>query len=284
MHPDLLFLTNVIGFVDDPWQMSLDQIVDLNKNLRSVSDEYLLKFAKSCFKAYLKQNRDPRYVVAQKGKETRFIPLKTRFSKSYQKKIIKRMNYLIATRENQNAVLLTLTLDPKLFKTKLDMWQIRKQQHRFIEDLRQIFKRSGKEFPEYLEGIEAQKKPKSMGNPHLHFCFFNCKRLLDWRKIRDLWGFGHISINRTKDGSKIKYPINYICKYILKTFTDNSKENNLTQALVWFFGVRSYTCSRGLVWPLNKKGPGGWRVDYLVVFSPKVLESDLNLVKTGNGG
>jgi hypothetical protein len=281
-----------VGFANNPGQMSLDQIEDLNKKLRSISDEYLLNFAKTCFKAYLRQNRDPRWVLAQKGKETRFIGLKTRYSKSYQEKIIKRMRYLAATRGNQNAVLLTITLDPKLFRDKLEMWQIRKQQHRFMEGLRLIFKRQGRKFPDYLAAVESQKN----GNPHLHILFFDCKRILDWRKIRDLWGLGHIFINRTPKGSKIKYPINYICKYITKTFTDNSKENNLTQSLAWFFGVRSYTYSPvakydkegnllrpGLIYPLNKKGPGGWRVDYLVVFVSKPIERE-DFIKMGNGG
>jgi hypothetical protein len=269
-----------IGFANNPGQMSLDQIEDLNKKLRSLSDEYLLNFAKTCFKAYLKQNKDPRWVLAQKGKETIPIELKNRYSKSYQKKIIKRMQYLAATRGNQDAVLLTITLDPKLFRDKLEMWQIRKQQHRLIEDLRQIFKRSGRKFPDYFAAIESQKN----GNPHLHILFFGSKRLIDWRKIGDLWGLGYIFINRTPKGSKIKYPINYICKYITKTFTDNNQDNNLTQSLTWFFGVRSYTCSRGLVYPLNKKGPGGWRVDYLVVFVSKPIEREEDFIKMGNGG
>jgi hypothetical protein len=167
---------------------------------------------------------------------------------------------------------LTLTIDPKLFDNdKLEMWkQIKKEFRRFIDTLQHIFKRIGKEFPPYLATIQAQKgKPpdfKGRGNPHIHVLFFNCKRLLDWRKISDLWSLGFIYINRTYQGKKIRYPINYICRYITRTFTNSNDKNKLTQSLVWLFNINSYSTTRHLLYPLKRHSSDtNWMAYYLII-------------------
>ena len=88
---------------------------------------------------------------------------------------------------------------------------------------------------------------------------------MDWRKIRKLWGLGHISINRTYDGYKIKHPINYITKYITKTFTKTNKENLLTQSLCWLFHIRSFSTTNGLIIPINPIGTGKWKPICLII-------------------
>ena len=267
-------------------QLRIDQIEELQEKLRDVSDNYLLNYAKHSFLSYLNGVSQPTYIVATKGDETRFIPAKHRFTEEYSKKIKKRINYLIATRGNDNAVMLTLTLDPSLFVNKIEMWQsIRQEQDRFLKAVRQVLNRNGLKLPQYLTTIEAQKN----GNPHIHIVFFGAKRLLDWRIIAKLWGLGYVFINRTNRSKKVRHPISYVAKYITKTYTTSTDKNLLTQSLVHLFGVRSYTCSRGLIYPLNKPRPlGGYGYELMfLLITPKPLSLLLQLFEDqtmGNGG
>ncbi|MFB6089341.1 MAG: hypothetical protein ABEK36_06185, partial [Candidatus Aenigmatarchaeota archaeon] len=186
---------------------------------------------------------------------------------------------------------------------KISMWEnIRPQSNRFLTNIRNYFKRKGKTMPPYLATIEAQsgeanhcldcgnrfsKKlsrcPKclsdnfrlrvnmvSRGNPHLHILFFNASRLMDWRQARRYWGLGGVYLNKTPDGCDIRFPVHYVLEYVVKTYTDpDDSYSPLTQALSWFFGVRSFTCSRGLVPPLNNPEPSGWTALAFVMFPSK---------------
>jgi hypothetical protein len=172
-----------------------------------------------------------------------------RFSRAYQKKVRVQLEPLLKSNVYREAVFLTLTIDPKLFKSRYDMWvAVKKEQNRFLTLL---FKKIGKRIP-YIGVIEAHNN----GNPHLHFVFLGAKRLLDWREIRDIWGLGHIWINRTREGVKIRNPIKYMYKYITKMVGKTDNENLTTHAFLWLFHVRSYSMSRGLVKPLNEISRG----------------------------
>ncbi|MCJ7571921.1 MAG: hypothetical protein MUO82_08610 [Candidatus Thermoplasmatota archaeon] len=235
-------------------------------------NESLLNFAKNIFNLYIDRiNEQIRYILIEKkedyGITRKLIFIDCIFSKSYQKKVKKRMNWLIYKYGNANAVTLVLTLNPKLFgNNKYFMWiTIKKELNRFLTALKYYFKKSNIPFPSYICTIESQKEPNSLGNPHLHFVFLNAKRLLDWRKIRKLWHLGHISINRTYDGHIIRHPINYITKYITKTFTKNNDENLLTQSLVWLFNIRSFSTTRGLITPIKPKSLGKWKPICLII-------------------
>lgn len=233
-----------------------------------ILNDLLLKFAEKRFRIYLNKTvNQKRYIVIEKkdkkNKVRKFIPIDSRFSKTYQKKVRKRMNWLIVNYGNVNAVNLTLTIDPKKYKhDKFKMWKsIKKELNRFLTALRYYFNKKSIPFPPYICTIEAQKN----GNPHLHFVFLNSKRLLDWRKIKKLWGLGRTYLERTYQGYKIKHPINYITKYITKTFTKTDKENVLTQSLCWLFHIRSFSTSRGLIIPINPVGLGDWKPICLII-------------------
>jgi len=244
-------------------------------------NEELLRWSIKNFDRYQTHiNEHQHYIVLKNKKEPTkrvLLPLETRYSKNYQIKIKKRLSWLIHEYGNTNAVSLILTIDPKKYAyDKYLMWKnIKKEFNRFLTDLRYYFKKRRLLFPKYLCSIESQKgRPENnyiaRGNPHIHMVFLDCIRLLDWRKIRDLWGLGHIYINRTYEGKKIRYPINYIAKYITKTFTDTNENNLLTQALCWLFSIRSFSTSRGLIYPLHKKGKGLWEIELLVIVKKPV--------------
>jgi hypothetical protein len=246
--------------------LPLDIYELLEKNPLEVMDEVILSFAKSQFKNYIKYFKSKHkhiYCMNSDGNDV-FLPLNNRFSYEYMDKVKNRMKSLKYTFQHNKTVLLTLTLDPNKFSSKLDMWiNIKSEVNRLLSNLRYYFKKQGRRFPEYLCTIQAQKN----GNPHIHIVFFKAARLIDWRDIERLWGLGYIYINRSNNSKKIRYPINYITRYITRTFTKTDDNNMLTQALVWFFGIRSFSCSRGLICPLSSQG-SDYRALCFVLSSP----------------
>lgn len=111
---------------------------------------------------------------------------------------------------------------------------------------------------QYVWVLEAQQN----GYPHIHALFlgidwlFNVGNKEEWledgphsKNLKHFWKIGSVYINKTASGVNIQSPVNYLMKYIRKTFnkqpdSDNKKE--LTQALLWAFNKRSFNVSRGL--------------------------------------
>jgi len=265
----------------------IEVITELNSKKISVKNKALINSSKKMFKFYNRHLEGEYQCILISGStdegktiHNSIMKLENRYSNSYRKKVEKRMNWLCYKYGNSQAVLLTLTIDPKRYNNdKLRMWQdVKNQYHRFITALNYHFKKNGRVFPKYLCSIESQKN----GNPHLHIVFLGASRLLDWRKIRDLWHQGFIFINRTNGNQKIRYPINYVTKYITKTFCKTTDKNLLTQSLSWLFNIRSYSCSRGLVFPLKPKSTGEWIANGLIIVKKEIgmdfLLSNIDLV------
>jgi hypothetical protein len=60
-------------------------------------------------------------------------------------------------------------------------------------------------------------------------------------------------------------------KYISKTYTDTNESNKLTQALCWLFNIRSYQCSRGLIYPIKTKiKDSGFLSKYLIIVNDEI--------------
>jgi len=256
----------------------IDVVNNINKKIIGVRNNVLISSSQKMFKFYNKSLEEEYRCILISGFiddgktiKNSFILLETRYSNSYRKKVEKRMKWLCYKYGNTKAVLLSLTIDPKIYyNDKVKMWlDIKNQYHRFITSLQYHFKKQGRVFPRYLCSVESQ----SNGNPHLHIVFLGASRLLDWRKIRDLWHQGFIYINRTCENQKIRYPINYITKYITKTYCETNEKNLLTQSLSWIFNIRSYSCSRGLVLPLKPKSSGEWIANSIIIVN-KTLDLD----------
>ena len=265
----------------------IEVVTELNNKKISVRNKALINSSKKMFKFYNRHLEREYHCILISGSidegktiNSSIMKLETRYSSSYRKKVEKRMKWLCYKYGNSQAVLLTLTIAPKIYNNdKLRMWQdIKNQYHRFITALKYHFKASGRAFPKYLCSIESQQN----GNPHLHIVFLGASRLLDWRKISNLWHQGFIFINRTNGNQKIRYPINYVTKYITKTFCETTDKNLLTQSLSWLFNIRSYSCSRGLVFPLKPKSTGEWIANGLIIVNKDIsmgfLLSNIDLV------
>lgn len=251
----------------------------------SLINSALFNFAESQFKKYLDYSSD-RYIIFKNSFSNRRIsvPLENRFSNSYSNKIKKRVSWLCHRYSNNNCVLVTLTFNPeKWYNDKYDMWMsAKKELNRFLCGVRRYFDYHSLVIPDYFCCIEAMKgRPDNnfigKGLPHFHILFFNCSRLMDWRKIKKLWNNGFIWINRSSDRKKIRKPIDYVAKYVTKTFCKSDESNLLVQSLVWLFGVRSYSCSRKLgLYPLNSPFHSDiWKPEFIVSCGSDYEKEDL---------
>ncbi len=109
----------------------------------------------------------------------------------------------------------------------------------------------------YIRVLEAQGN----GYPHIHVLFLGIDYLfysgnrMEWlndnshsKNLKHFWGRGSIFVNSTKKGQTVKNPVNYLMKYIRKTFSQYNSDNKaeLTQAMLWAFNKRSWDTSRGI--------------------------------------
>ena len=271
-----------------PKNLPLEVIEKYNSDLTNYKNSCLLDFAERSFSGYIKTlEKTNKYLYLENNLtgDKGLKKLITRYSDTYRKKILKRMNWLMWEYGNENCCFLTLTIDPKKYDyDKFEMWKaIGKKYERFIEKLKIYFKRHNRPFPPYLFGIEAMYgRPEnnyvSRGNPHIHVCFFNCKYLMPVETIEEYWGQGFVKVNSTAKNEKVRYPIHYITKYITETFTNNSPNNTLIQSLVWLFNKHSFDHSAGLVLPLYPKGSGNWSLLGLVSIKPDYSQIDEMIV------
>ncbi len=115
------------------------------------------------------------------------------------------------------------------------------------------------DFFHYIYVLEAQGN----GYPHIHALFLGLDWLYyagnkhDWqndnphsKNLKHFWHRGSVFVNSTKSGQNINSPVNYLMKYIRKTFDrspDDNGKKELTQAMLWAFNKRSFNTSRGLL-------------------------------------
>jgi len=266
-----------IGSSFDIKELPLDLADIFNLRLTTYRNQCLLNFAEYQFTNYIENTkRKHSYLHVYRGSQHCLKRLENRYNKSYCRKIKKRMNYLVYKYGNENAVLLTLTIDPKMYgNDKLLMWRsVKNDFHKFMDALEHFLKRHDQTMPKYIHSIESQKN----GNPHIHVVFFSATRLCDWRKIRQYWGKGHTFINRTCKGKKVRYPVHYITKYITKTFANTNPKNVLSQSLVWLFNMHSFDHTKGLTIPLNPKSTGEWSIGGIATVSSMGSQIDEMLI------
>jgi hypothetical protein len=252
---------------------------DFNNLIDKRSNDSLLFFAEKHFLRWYKNVKSKsRYIFCRNGSNKSLKKIKCRFDKKYSEMIQNRMDWLMYQFGNENAISLTLTLNPSNFRNdKVCMWEtINILLNEFFDKLRLYFKRRSKLFPKYIRCIESMKGSEKTyfvgrGNPHIHICLFGLK-YIPKDVIDRFWPYGFSFINSTAKGQKVRYPIHYVTKYITKTYTENDPDNTLNQSLVWFFNKNSFDHSKGLVWPLYKKGDGSWNCEYVVLLDP--LEND----------
>lgn len=225
-------------------------------NIRDAPNEKLQNYIKQKFTEYLDHVKGKDLIFRHRQRDikgnTKYlaIPYTTRFTGRYRNNVKTHIDILITKRAGQPCVLLTLTVDPKLYDWDMGvMWTtIKKEFNRFLTT---IFGIIGHRI-EYLCVPEAQ--PTS-GLPHLHVVFFEASRLLDWRQLKKHWKIGRINVKPPKQST---HAIRYVTKYITKTFTATDSANVLSQSCLWYYEVDSFTHSLGLMPSLSKKVKHQW--------------------------
>lgn len=261
------------------FKFPLDLYNDYNSLIEKRSNDSLLYFSEKRFlRWYKKVKSSSRYILTRKDGKKRLKKLICRYDPKYQKMIQNRMNWLMYKYGNENALSITLTLNPSNFRNdKMCMWEtINILLNEFFDNLRMWYKKRDLDFPKYIRCIEAMKGQKindfvGRGNPHIHICLFGVKHVSK-EVIEGFWPYGFNFINSTAKNKKVRYPIHYITKYITKTYTENDPDNTLNQSLVWIFNKNSYDHSKKLLYPLYSKGDGSWICEFIIEMDP--LEND----------
>lgn len=248
---------------------------DVLNDIKGFSDNSFLSLVIRLYREFIDKYNNPHYLVLRHkvDKGLCFVPMVHRFTKEYMNKVRCVMVELTKRYKGSRCVMLTLTLSPELYGyNKIAMWMaVKSEFDNFMTKLKRAYNIEQRKrvkcglqskvnpFPKYLSTVQAQIESGSKGNPHIHVVFVNASRLMDWRKVSELWGKGHIWINKTSPDDvgyqkKVSNPILYITRYICRTFTKINKNDDvllLNQSLVWLFGVRAYSSSRGLCRCLN---------------------------------
>lgn len=168
---------------------------------------------------------------------------------------------------NVPSIMLTLTYDPD-FRTQRQSWElVSKDFNRFLTRLKiEIAREQGIEVKDlqlpFIRVLEAQHDPDggNYGYAHIHVLFFGMDYLY-WngnheeyefiksghpirKSIESFWKLGYTSVNRTASGQNIRNPVNYLMKYIRKTWGSWNDEALLTKAMLWAFNKRTFDVSR----------------------------------------
>jgi hypothetical protein len=247
--------------------------------LRSLNQKYMIGSVESLFHSYMdfvKKYRGSIFLMNRDDGSIVKKPLETRYDGKYARGIIKRSRYLYMRFRGKPSVLLTLTVDPKKYDYDITaMWGSLSGKgsefNRFMKYVREKLRSDGKPCM-YVMTIESMKGREQndfigRGVPHIHVAFFGVRRIDDIAELSKHWGNGYVWINKTREGETVRSPLNYIIKYVTKTyceFSDELKGDFISQALTWFFSCRLWNTSRGLVYPL--KSSSGEYIAYFLVY------------------
>jgi len=187
------------------------------------------------------------------------IPYVTRFSDKYVDKLNHELAYLMRyANQFKHGLFLTLTVDPKRFTNPKQMYQA--VQIGFNKLMTYLRKEYDTKY--YIKTIEFT----SSHLPHVHIMLFT-NVYIPIQKVRELWNekynigimvrieYIHTKYVISKDNQPYAiYPLNYILKYILKTYENtNDDKSTITRTWQWSLRCRAYSISYALVSLINKK-------------------------------
>jgi hypothetical protein len=256
----------------------------LNSEIHALNKNYFISQVESLFRSYVHDFRSVHKSILLQNKTDGSIVKKfldNRYDGKYVRAITKRAQFLYMRYRGKPSVLLTLTLDPKKFGYDMSaMWRSLSGKgsefDRFMKWVRRSLSADGKPCS-YLMTIESMHGRefndfKGRGIPHIHIAFFGIRRIADYKDIESHWDNGYIWINKTRNGETIRSPVDYVIKYVTKTYcevSDDVSQDVLNQSLTWFFSCRLWNTSRGLVFPL-KHSSGEYSACYLLYWSDGV--------------
>lgn len=168
----------------------------------------------------------------------------SRYFEDGRKRIKRKLKKLKLFKVRKKEIMLTLTFDPE--KIRLDeAWLLLKKAFRnFMDRLNKERKRKikVKNCVGYIAVVEQHKN----GYPHIHIAFPGLKYLLNYKRLKELWGYGRVHVAQKRKKESV---CSYICKYIAKLdgWTD------LGLSFLYANRIRLYHVSQGLYKKLKEK-------------------------------
>jgi hypothetical protein len=187
------------------------------------------------------------------------IPYVTRFSDKYTAKLNHELAYLMRYANiYKHGLFLTLTVDPKRFTNPKQMYQaVQVGFNKLMTYLRKQY-----DIKYYVKTVEFTASHL----PHIHVMLFT-DVYIPIQKVRELWNekynigimvrieYIHTKYVISKDNEPYAiYPLNYILKYILKTY-ENTNDDKSTSTRIWQWSLRcrAYSVSYALVSLIKRK-------------------------------
>lgn len=238
------------------------EFFDMHKGPKAIVDKFLT-YMESCslnrkFLAASYQN--------EKGDHNIFWEALNRYQSNRNIKPISELLEILSL-YNVPSIMLTLTYDPGN-RSQRESWElVSKDFNRFLTRLKiEIAKEREMKLADlkipYIRVLEAQHdlNGENYGYAHIHVLFFGMDYLY-WngnheeyefiksghpirKSIESFWKLGYTSVNKTASGENIRNPVNYLMKYIRKTWGSWNDEAVLTKAMLWAFNKRTFDVSR----------------------------------------
>ena len=247
------------------WKYTAKKYVSHKHTLQHEDWEYLY----GLFREYIEDTKDRVLVFLSPDRKIALKPYSHRFQVKYLRNVDKKFDRIFAnaSKKYRTGVFITLTLDPKKFRTLDEAVKITsKAWNRFMSYLRKKFGFR----PPYIRVLEFQNK----GYPHLHVVIFGVDRIMDHYELTEYLkriGFGEIHfeyqiVNRNgnwtwknpkKKPTKMhNLGVNaYLKKYIKKVFYSSKSGGDSIESmkisLYFALDTRFFTYSRSLYKPVK---------------------------------
>ena len=153
---------------NDYWFKGLDVpleiVIQYNDKIRRIIEKknnFLLDYAEKEFTKYLLDDESNKFIYAtSEDGDKAIIEMDNRYSKSYRDRVERRARFLKWSFRKAQSVLLTLTIDPKLYNyDKYQMWEvIKKEYNRFITNLKYHFKKMEGNFQNICQQLKRRKE------------------------------------------------------------------------------------------------------------------------------
>ena len=216
-------------------------------------EDYWLSPILEEFGSYLERVKDRRLVFRDNGGDIHVFRYRTRFDRSYQRKLSARFKDIVL----DWGLLLTLTTDLNQYFDIIKAEKaLRKVWNRVSSGLRRKYGRV-----EFFTALEFSFK-QGHGACHLHIVLLHISWIdLDWLRERIGKHARWLHIERFRNlhlGGKKGYLTKYLRKQVVGFASSSSSIAFKNSALLWLTNARGWSCSRNFMSSVRRE-PAGWK-------------------------
>ena len=216
------------------------------------------------FGAYLERVKNRRLVFRDSEGDIRVLPYKTRFHRSYQRKLSERFEDVVL----DWGLLLTLTTDLNQYSDIISAVKaLKRVWNRVLSGLRRRYGRV-----DFFTALEFSFK-RGHGACHLHVVLLHITHLdLDWLRKRVGTHARWLHVRRFHNlrlGGKKGYLTKYLRKQVVGFASSTSSVAFKNSALLWLTNARGWSCSRNFMRSVRRESVG-W--EFIGCFPASVAE------------